>query len=99
MGALCSQCACYPTVLTVRARGEVPLQGLDGAPIRAQRFGWHSLRRKFATELKEIPLKDLCHLGGWKRPSTMTCYQTPDESTQRSALAHRKTLRAAGLSH
>jgi len=65
-----------------------------------QRFGWHSLRRKFATELKEIPLKDLCHLGGWKSPSTiLTCYQTPDESTQRSALAHRRTLRAAGLSN
>ncbi len=65
-----------------------------------QRFGWHSLRRKFATELNEIPLKDLCQLGGWKSPSTiLACYQTPDESTQRCALAHRKTLRSAGLSN
>jgi integrase len=26
--------------------------------------GWHSLRRKFATELKGASLKDLCALGG-----------------------------------
>ena len=63
-----------------------------------QRFGWHSLRRKFATELKDMPLKDLCALGGWKSPATiLTCYQTADEATQRTALAHRKTLSAGGL--
>lgn len=28
-------------------------------------LGWHSLRRKFATELKHTPLKDLCYLGHW----------------------------------
>ena len=26
--------------------------------------GWHSLRRKFATEMKAANLKDLCALGG-----------------------------------
>ena len=36
------------------------LAGLD----HDKRWGWHSLRRKFATELKHIPLKDLCDLGG-----------------------------------
>jgi len=30
--------------------------------------GYHSLRRQFATELKETPLKDLAYLGGWKDP-------------------------------
>lgn len=30
------------------------------------RIGWHSLRRKFTTELKHIPLTDLCELGSWK---------------------------------
>jgi len=35
-------------------------------PIR--RRGWHSLRRKFATELKGVPLKDLCQLGGLEEP-------------------------------
>jgi integrase len=63
-----------------------------------QRCGWHALRRKFATELKEIPLKDLCYLGGWKSPATiLACYQAPDEVTQRTALAKRKTLHAVGL--
>jgi hypothetical protein len=28
---------------------------------RGRRYGWHSLHRKFTTELKEIPLKGLCH--------------------------------------
>jgi len=65
---------------------------------KGQRYGWHSLRRKFASELKAIPLKDLAHLGGWKDPATiLKCYQKPDEATQRAALAQRQTLRAGGL--
>jgi hypothetical protein len=53
--------------------------------------GWHSLRRKFATDLKHsTPLADLCSLGGWKgsqhRPE---CYMRPDEATMRAALARR----------
>ena len=52
--------------------------------------GWHSLRRQFATELKTVPLRDLCQLGGWKSPLTvLTCYQQPDEATMRQALARR----------
>ena len=58
-----------------------------------QGMGWHSLRRKFATELKEAPLKDLCELGGWKSPQTvLTCYQQPDRRTMRRALEARQTL-------
>jgi integrase len=57
--------------------------------------GWHSLRRKFATEMKHTPLKDLCYLGGWKDPQTvLKCYQRPDETTMREALAHRRPLEA-----
>jgi integrase len=60
-------------------------------------LGWHSLRRKFATELKHTPLKDLCYLGGWKEPQTvLRCYQRPDESTMREALEGRKPLKALG---
>jgi integrase len=60
--------------------------------------GWHSLRRQFATELKHTPLRDLCHLGGWKDPQTvLKCYQKPDEATMRAALAARASLRAGGL--
>ena len=58
---------------------------------RRQGRGWHSLRRKFATDLKETPLKDLCYMGGWKDPQTvLKCYQQPDESTMRKALANRE---------
>ncbi len=69
---------------------------LAGVP-RVQGLGWHSLRRKFATELKHTPLKDLCYLGGWKEPQTvLRCYQRPDDVTMREALATRRRL--TGLS-
>jgi integrase len=57
--------------------------------------GWHSCRRTFATELKGVPLKDLCALGGWKNPQTiLQCYQRADPVTMRQALATRKRLEA-----
>ncbi len=60
------------------------------------RTGFHALRRKFATELKTIPLPDLCALGGWKDAKTiLTCYQSPDADTMRSALANRRSLGVA----
>ena len=81
-------------------------RGLMGPPLArrsvqagfsAPGLGWHSLRRKFATELKHTPLKDLCYLGGWKEPQTVPkCYQRPDESTMREALEGRKPLKAVG---
>lgn len=58
-----------------------------------KRLGWHSLRRKFATELKAAPLKDLSYLGGWKDPKTiLMCYQQADEGTMRQALATRRAI-------
>ena len=40
------------------------------------RRGWHSLRRKFASDLMDQPLKVLCELGGWKTARTvLQCYQ------------------------
>ena len=58
-----------------------------------QRLGWHGLRRKFATELKDTPLKDLCALGGWKDHNTvLKCYQHADEATMREALAKRRAV-------
>lgn len=35
------------------------------------RLGWHSLRRKFANDLRHVPLKDLAALGGWKDTQTL----------------------------
>lgn len=56
-----------------------------------ERFGYHALRRKFASELKNIPLVDLAQLGGWKTTQTiLTCYQRPDEKTMRVALESRR---------
>ena len=65
------------------------LAGLD--PKRGR--GWHSLRRKFASDLMDLPLKVLCDLGGWKTAQTvLQCYQRPDEDRLRKALeAYRET--------
>ena len=54
--------------------------------------GWHSLRRKFASHLMDLPLKVLCDLGGCKTAQTvLQCYQRPDEERLRKALeAYRK---------
>ena len=56
--------------------------------------GWHSLRRKFATDLMDQPLKVLCELGGWKTPHTvLECYQRPDAGQLRTALDSRRRRR------
>ena len=63
------------------------------------RSGWHSLRRKFATELKDVPLRDLCYLGGWKDPKTLlSCYQQPDEDGMRRGLLRRRPFTARVVS-
>ena len=54
---------------------------------------WHGLRRKFATDLKTVPLPDLCQLGGWRTSRTiLECYQQPDAETQRLALLSRREV-------
>ena len=53
--------------------------------------GWHSLRRKFASDLMDQPLKVLCELGGWKDAKTvLDCYQRADEGQLRKALEARR---------
>lgn len=60
--------------------------------------GWHTFRRKFATELKHVPLTDLAFLGGWQSAQTiLKCYQQPDDVTLRSAIRTRGTLTVSGL--
>jgi integrase len=72
------------------APGLVGAGRVYGETQAARRRGWHSLRRKFATELKATPLKDLCELGGWKDPQTvLKCYQRADPVTMRAALENR----------
>lgn len=68
-------------------------QALRRLGLDRQRYGWHSFRRKFATELKHLPLTDLCALGGWKDPRTiLLCYQFPDLDTMRAGLARRRPV-------
>jgi len=43
---------------------------------------WHPWRRKWATERKDMPLRDVAAAGGWRDPTTLLkCYQQPDEDT------------------
>ena len=66
------------------------LAGLEPMPGR----GWHSLRRKFASDLMDQPLKVLCALGGWKTAKTvLECYQRPDAGQLRKALEARRRSR------
>ena len=66
------------------------LAGLEPKPGR----GWHSLRRKFASDLMGQPLKVLCQLGGWKTAKTvLRCYQRADEGQLRKALDDRRRAR------
>ncbi|MCY3729738.1 MAG: tyrosine-type recombinase/integrase, partial [Rhodospirillaceae bacterium] len=66
---------------------------LAGLEPKARR-GWHSLRRKFASDLMDLPLKVLCELGGWKKPQTvLRCYQRPDAGQLRTALEGRRRAR------
>jgi len=67
-----------------------------GAGLQPKRGrGWHSLRRKFASDLMNQPLKVLCQLGGWKAPQTvLQCYQRADEDRLRKALQDRGIARS-----
>ena len=58
--------------------------------------GWHSLRRKFATDRQDAPLKALCMAGGWKSQVTVMRYIKPDEETVRSVVERDYTRRAIG---
>lgn len=64
----------------------------DLEPVKG--LGWHGLRRKFADELRDAPLKDLATLGGWKEERTiLQCYQAASLDAMREAQEHRKPLR------
>lgn len=70
-----------------RAENDAGLEHIPG-------LGWHGLRRKFADEHKEVPLKDLARLGGWKTEQTiLTCYQDSGLDAMRRAQERRLELR------
>lgn len=42
-------------------------------------FGWHALRRRWATKRKHLSLKDVARAGGWADTQTLErCYQHTD---------------------
>jgi integrase len=50
---------------------------------------WHPLRRKWATERKGYPVKDVAAAGGWKDEGTMLkSYQQADPETIRDVVLH-----------
>jgi len=59
---------------------------------------WHPFRRKFATERKHLPLRDVAVAGGWKEPRTLLeCYQQSDVSTLQGVVLHAPKLFSDGL--
>lgn len=57
------------------AERQAQLPKLDGAL-------WHAHRRKWATERKHLPLKDVAAAGGWVDVETLLrSYQQPDKGT------------------
>lgn len=56
------------------------------------------LDRKFATDLKAVPLTDLARLGGWADVNTLIkCYLGPDMAALRDVLDRRRTYGAPRL--
>ena len=56
---------------------------------------WHPWRRKWATERKHMPLRDVAAAGGWKDPTTLLkCYQQPDEETIQKVVLEAPKLRS-----
>jgi len=50
---------------------------------------WHSIRRKWATERKGVPVKDVAAAGGWRDTETLlTSYQQVDAETVRQVVLH-----------
>jgi integrase len=52
--------------------------------------GWHSLRRRFATDLDHLPMKQLMDLGGWRTPASVVRYQKHTTEQLRAGLKTRQ---------
>jgi hypothetical protein len=74
-----------------RERARIGVVGGDGWIFAGQRFGWHSCRRAFCNELRDVNLRDLKDPGGWKSERTIVSADLqPSGDAQRAAL-HRRT--------
>lgn len=80
---------------TAQERSGIESHDDTGAPTR---LGWHSCRRKFATDMldQDVALRTISDLGGWKEPMTVVrVYQKSTGDQQRRALEQRRGARAA----
>ncbi len=71
---------------------------------RAQRLagiddvvGIHAFRRKWATERKHHPRKDVAHAGGWKSERTLEIYETADPETTLAVMEEPTKLRRVSV--
>src|SRR5713101_4052435 len=64
------------------------------AKIERSRGGlWHPFRRKWATERKDYPVRDVADAGGWEDLPTAMMYQHADQETLRQVIDHPKNLK------
>jgi integrase len=66
---------------------------------KGERYGWHSMRRRFATSLRSTDPKTAMALGGWKNHVTLLLYQQTNEASQREALEGRLPVAGSAVNH
>lgn len=66
-----------------QAEKKARLEPLDGGL-------WHAYRRKFATDMVNVPDRIVAKLGGWKTPRTLDLYSHPSEEVLAEALGRRR---------
>ena len=58
----------------------------------------HAFRRKWATERKDLPVKDVAAAGGWKDVGTLlTCYQQADRQTMLAVMSEPRKVTEASM--
>jgi hypothetical protein len=73
-----------PTVLSLTESGR---RDLNPRPL------WHAYRRGWATARKDLPIKDVAAVGGWKDIQTLVnCYQQADDDTMLLVMSHPKKI-------
>jgi hypothetical protein len=77
----------HATALLERAEKRAGLAPIVGGD-------WHPYRRKWATERKHLPVRDVAEAGGWKSPRTLElCYFQPDAATMLAVVTEPRKLR------
>ena len=73
------------------AEAKAELSKLDGSL-------WHAYRRKWASERKHFPLKDVADAGGWKDVNTLLeIYQQADEESVLAVMSETRKLHERGV--